>query len=505
MTGGTAINRADNDTTRALRRDVALLVAEHYDMLLPLARVLLGDDRAAVDAVLGTAVRCYEGDFERIVEQPVVELQALLFQEARRWNVRRRTKVRPTSSDETTRVIHALQQLSARQRECVVGRHYLRQTEKEAAETAHLTVGSVRTHYKRGMAFLVGLLPLDPSGPLTLEALLQGGMRDFANREFEPVHPEDIVVALEQHDRNKLVQRVVTGGIALVLAVVIAWSAVNGGPRHRHVRIENPPTTVPAIHNKRGARSAGDGHAQQAQLVNAVSVSPAPARGPAGEPSPNAVPNTEGTTPNHGTVPPRTNTPGTGEAQGVVIDTTSFWAIGAQVPNSNGNFFSNELLVHMPPGSHKLVYAALNGATNTTQIVDDPAGGTLTAIVPADWQSASPHWAALCAGCPDTLLGGAFADSRSSMPNFAQGLSAFAIPHEADLGGILIAGAVPAAEGTQVEMTSPYGNGVFNVHGGLWGGIVKFRDAPLNVPFVVTLTSTAPGRGSVTVTATRTR
>ena len=51
-------------------------------------------------------------------------------------------------------MVAALQRLPDRQRECLVLRHYLRLTEGEIAKVLGVSVGSVRTHTKRGMATL---------------------------------------------------------------------------------------------------------------------------------------------------------------------------------------------------------------------------------------------------------------------------------------------------------------------------------------------------------------
>lgn len=48
------------------------------------------------------------------------------------------------------RVLSALTALPMRQRECVVMRHWMRMTESEIADELDISVGSVRTHLKRG-------------------------------------------------------------------------------------------------------------------------------------------------------------------------------------------------------------------------------------------------------------------------------------------------------------------------------------------------------------------
>lgn len=55
-------------------------------------------------------------------------------------------------------VIAALRSLPARQRECIVLRHYLNLSESEIADALDIGVGSVRTHHKRAMAKLSTVL-----------------------------------------------------------------------------------------------------------------------------------------------------------------------------------------------------------------------------------------------------------------------------------------------------------------------------------------------------------
>jgi RNA polymerase sigma-70 factor (sigma-E family) len=56
------------------------------------------------------------------------------------------------------RTLRAVAALPLRQRACVVMRHWMRLTESEIAETLDLSVGSVRTHVKRGMETLKNTL-----------------------------------------------------------------------------------------------------------------------------------------------------------------------------------------------------------------------------------------------------------------------------------------------------------------------------------------------------------
>ncbi|GIU88534.1 MAG: hypothetical protein KatS3mg009_3049 [Acidimicrobiia bacterium] len=56
-------------------------------------------------------------------------------------------------------VLAALARLSARQRECLVLRHFAGCSESEIAAAVGCSVGSVRTHLKRGLAQLQALVP----------------------------------------------------------------------------------------------------------------------------------------------------------------------------------------------------------------------------------------------------------------------------------------------------------------------------------------------------------
>jgi RNA polymerase sigma factor (sigma-70 family) len=51
-------------------------------------------------------------------------------------------------------VLAAVSALTSRQRACVVMRHWLRMSESEIAATLDVSIGSVRTHNKRGIQTL---------------------------------------------------------------------------------------------------------------------------------------------------------------------------------------------------------------------------------------------------------------------------------------------------------------------------------------------------------------
>ena len=57
----------------------------------------------------------------------------------------------PDSQTERAEAVHTLRHLPARQKEVLLLRYYLDLTEKETAETLGISVGSVKTHSRRGI------------------------------------------------------------------------------------------------------------------------------------------------------------------------------------------------------------------------------------------------------------------------------------------------------------------------------------------------------------------
>ena len=144
---------------------LALYQAMHAD-LVRLAVLVAPEDGYAEDLVQETFVRVYKS-WRRVRRASNVEaylrrtLVNLAHARGRRIAVARRTRPDPmvderSAEDGVVRrsdcetVIAALKVLSARQRECLVLRHYEHLTEREIAETLGISVGSVRTHIARG-------------------------------------------------------------------------------------------------------------------------------------------------------------------------------------------------------------------------------------------------------------------------------------------------------------------------------------------------------------------
>lgn len=140
--------------------------------LVRLARLFTDDRTGAEDIVQEAFIRLYHAaDRIRDPEKSAAYLRSIVLNLARDHNRRgllslrhqdsmidrmspempEDRMVRTESEDE---VIEALNDLSPRQRDCLVLRFYMDMTEKQIAETLAISPNSVKTHCQRGMAVL---------------------------------------------------------------------------------------------------------------------------------------------------------------------------------------------------------------------------------------------------------------------------------------------------------------------------------------------------------------
>ena len=149
---------------------VRALYEARYTELVRFATFLTGDVHAAEDLCQEAFVRIYDA-WDRLVDPDgaVAYLRATVVNLTRGGHRRRLVAERkppaqpgaaPSAEDDamglTNRaaVLKAVAALPSRQRACVVMRHWLRMTEGEIAHTLDLSIGSVRTHNKRGVEAL---------------------------------------------------------------------------------------------------------------------------------------------------------------------------------------------------------------------------------------------------------------------------------------------------------------------------------------------------------------
>ena len=152
--------------------DFAALYVGHYEQLLRLAVLLVGDMAAAEDVVQEAFIRVHRTIESRSLCNPLAYLRQsvvnLARSELRRRLVRLRHAPRPmpdaASAEEGAyaaisrqEVIIALRRIPARQREAVVLRYWADLPEAEIAGLMGVSVGAVKSYISRGLSRL-GLL-----------------------------------------------------------------------------------------------------------------------------------------------------------------------------------------------------------------------------------------------------------------------------------------------------------------------------------------------------------
>ncbi len=142
------------DPTRDDRRArVLALYDNEHASLVRLARLLVGDPEAAEDLVQDAFVRLYRA--RPALREPHAASAYLRTTVVRR--ARRRGRRRPaTPSDD--RILDALGRLPARERECIVLRHYAQMPEPEIAAAVDCSVVSVHAHVRQGLSALPWLM-----------------------------------------------------------------------------------------------------------------------------------------------------------------------------------------------------------------------------------------------------------------------------------------------------------------------------------------------------------
>ena len=170
------LGRAADDDRVAGRQqgldDFTTLYVGHYEQLLRLAVLLVGDMAAAEDVVQEAFIRVHHTIESRPLHNPLAYLRQavvnLARSELRRRLVRLRHAPRPmpdaASAEEGAcaaisrqEVIVALRRIPARQREAVVLRYWADLPEAEIAALMGVSVGAVKSYISRGQSRL-GLL-----------------------------------------------------------------------------------------------------------------------------------------------------------------------------------------------------------------------------------------------------------------------------------------------------------------------------------------------------------
>src|SRR5580704_2212261 len=171
-TGGGLLMMIESPDQQGLDDFTALYVG-HYEQLLRLAVLLVGDVPAAEDVVQEAFIRVHRTVDGGTVRSPLAYLRQtvvnLARSEVRRRLVRLRHAPRPmpdaASAEEGAyaalsrqEVIRALRRIPARQREAVVLRYWADLPEAEIAELMGVSVGAIKGYISRAMARLGPLL-----------------------------------------------------------------------------------------------------------------------------------------------------------------------------------------------------------------------------------------------------------------------------------------------------------------------------------------------------------
>jgi RNA polymerase sigma-70 factor (sigma-E family) len=157
-------------TLPAVDEAMADLFNEHARSLVRLARLFVDDRSAAEDLVQEAFLRLH-GSFDRIehLDRAIAYLRSIVLNLARDHNRRGLVSLRhrlpeqrgPASvedrivmREDQREVFEALQSLPNRQRDCLTLRYYLNLSPPDIAATLSLSVNSVKTHLRRGLAAL---------------------------------------------------------------------------------------------------------------------------------------------------------------------------------------------------------------------------------------------------------------------------------------------------------------------------------------------------------------
>lgn len=153
---------------------MAFLFAAHHARLVGLARLLVDDLASAEDVVQDAFTSLYRRwPWLRDHDAALSYLQASVANGARSHLRRRRTvrkaaleappdepsaETAAIAHDEHRRLVAALATLSSRQRQVIVLRYFLDQSEGEIASTLSISRGAVKQHASRGLATLSGVM-----------------------------------------------------------------------------------------------------------------------------------------------------------------------------------------------------------------------------------------------------------------------------------------------------------------------------------------------------------
>jgi hypothetical protein len=354
---------------------------------------------------------------------------------------------------------------------------------------------------------------------MTLEQLLEAALHERADRPTP--EPDDLMLDLavqREQERERERQRVRRAALsvattAMVLVVILSmlvFSATN--PRPAHVIIQ-PPTPTTTMHVPPSTLPTKPVNTQMPAKPT-VAIAPPLVR-------PVIAPLTPST--KIGAVTPATTTPTTivttpkvAPTAPVVSTSSHFWAMLEKLPaqpnaeDGAAGLMPYQLFGGGVPADTDVSYTEQCSACGPGGTAGGGRGilgafnGSFSA--PFDFNQGSWSFTLTCKGCGTVTVKIDHVDMTAVPAGdmWEASFLAYEANHQTDWtpGGVVFGGGAPDSVG-KVTLTSKYGSTVFDVNTWVWGGIVNFPDAPIGIPFDVTLRTDDATIAPVTFTVVR--
>ncbi len=477
---------------------IGLYEAEH-ESLLRWARLLATSEAAAEQLEREAFVKFYGSLHAPVMPDDAARQVRREMFEVARSGVRRNTPQRwqndviapaenATPIDIGVLLVHGVHQLAARQRECIVLRHYGRLSDSHVARELGATLGSTRTHLRRATARLDGLVATLAGEDAELRHALPLAFDGYVARPAGEPDVSKLNAMFDRHDRLKAARRVVVAGGALLLALFFAMRAGvahNVGLRPNPKQAHQPNTTLPIpVTPKQAANNSNGGQAQTGSNANGSSSAVGSA------PNSGSNPAAAGTSTANG--PGAQNSGGTGTQVGGNGSTTvgpvaadqDFWAAASENAGPSGRQ-RWEVFGQAPAGAtitmqgewgHAQTTATSEGFSAIVEVRSAPKGQNFPLTV-------------TCGGCGEvTLQIYKYANPAQPLDETTLSETEPVVLKTSGATGFTVGGFVPQGA-SLVTLTSSYGVRTFRVSGDIWGGFIDFPDVAHGATFNASITS----------------
>jgi DNA-directed RNA polymerase specialized sigma24 family protein len=492
------VTRSAPDLRRALV--IGLYEGEH-ERLMRSARLLANSEAAAEQLEREAFVKFYGSLHDPVLPDGAArQVRRALFEVARS-GVRRNTPQRwqneviapaenATPIDVGVLLVHGVHQLAARQRECIVLRHYGRLSDSLVARELGATLGSTRTHLRRASARLDGLVATLAGEDAELRAVLPLAFDAYAARPVGAPDVPKLLAMFDRHDRLKAVRRAVVAGGALLLALFFAvrvGAARNVGLRDKQKPVHQPDITLPVPVTPKpmvgGSQNPASDRGANGSSANAQAPGTPAARGSTGTGNSGPVPADPG-------LGPGTQSGGNNTTVGPVAAQQGFWAMGSQ--NSGPSGRQRWDIYGYAPNNTTVTLTSEYGHAQTTATGE--GFHALVDIHNAPKSAVFPLTIS-CPGCGViTLQIYKYTNPEHPLTADPDGLGETEpVVLSSTTNGFIVGGYAPA-QASLITLTSSYGVRTFRVNGGsslptMWGGFIDFPNASHGATFNATITT----------------